>query len=506
MADNPDRPDTLPTMVSNLDRVKTELQTASKARPPAKPESGGGWGAMATTGAGLPDTRAVPVRLDPSPAQDPQRIEKMLSWEALSFDVDGTLADISERLAVAEVEAGNKTSARFWDIALNGELYKLDGCVPEALSFVRRWEAAEMRKRGELFDMGEQAGNADGGRLGEGARNRSSNNKLDTLKHKRRRIGESVGAARGNASGVRLAVLGNQRILGSVRETETGQMIDVVNDSDDSEEDNIAGEAVIEIGGLKFDLDGNLVGGTEGAEASGATEQEIAAAKAVVEARAAKKKDRRRLRMAAALMEAQGMNKDSVLTEDEKLVLDAQVQVQRKQKFCMQFPAVIYLSGRRSGTEGQTQEWLVKHGFPPGAIVHRPIGKKSMQWKADNLVSFKDTIKLRGKRLDSVYVNSVQQKRIRCTLVGHVGDREDDVEAARRAGVRPIKVVENRWLVGIVGEGAGDGNGGREDAKSAAAKGTMLAADGVEREAFIVQEEKRLFPSLFEAPIALSEK
>lgn len=84
----------------------------------------------------------------------------------------------------------------------------------------------------------------------------------------------------------------------------------------------------------------------------------------------------------------------------------------------------VYLSGRRSGTENQTKAWLKKFGFPDGMIIHRPKGQKSMEWKAAELTKLKSEF----------------------TVVAHFGDRDDDVNAAKRAKIWGIRVEENKWL------------------------------------------------------------
>eukprot|EP00392_Amoebophrya_sp_AT5.2_P011449 g11526.t1 len=95
--------------------------------------------------------------------------------------------------------------------------------------------------------------------------------------------------------------------------------------------------------------------------------------------------------------------------------------------------AVIYVSGRRTGTEGQTRDWLAQHGFPLGEIRHRPQGVRSMLWKRDVL----SELRQKGG-------SGPREQRQR--LIAHVGDRDDDTEAAARAGVRGIFVHPDRWL------------------------------------------------------------
>jgi uncharacterized HAD superfamily protein len=84
---------------------------------------------------------------------------------------------------------------------------------------------------------------------------------------------------------------------------------------------------------------------------------------------------------------------------------------------------IVYLSGRRSGTEEQTKAWLEKHGFPQGRIIHRPKGRDSRSYKVSHLRDLKDSY----KQID-----------------GHFGDRlDDDGGAARAAGVKFFHVREN---------------------------------------------------------------
>ncbi len=94
---------------------------------------------------------------------------------------------------------------------------------------------------------------------------------------------------------------------------------------------------------------------------------------------------------------------------------------------------VVYVSGRRTGTESQTRAWLDKYGFPGGEIKHRPKGFRSLEWKA-------------------VEIRKLCQKYGQVT---HIGDREDDVEAAKQAGARPIKVEANKWLTREQAEAGG---------------------------------------------------
>ncbi|CAD7927260.1 unnamed protein product [Amoebophrya sp. A120] len=95
--------------------------------------------------------------------------------------------------------------------------------------------------------------------------------------------------------------------------------------------------------------------------------------------------------------------------------------------------AVIYVSGRRMGTEEQTRDWLRQHGFPDGEIRHRPRGVRSMLWKRDVLAELKQRHK----------------------IVAHIGDRDDDTDAAAQAGVRGIFVYPDLWLTRRQAEGRG---------------------------------------------------
>ena len=85
---------------------------------------------------------------------------------------------------------------------------------------------------------------------------------------------------------------------------------------------------------------------------------------------------------------------------------------------------VKYVSGRRQGTEQDTLEWLTRHDFPNGEIIHRQKGFRSLNFKADWLLKFK-----RSKWVDA-----------------HFGDRlEDDGGAARYAGVKFVHIENLVW-------------------------------------------------------------
>jgi hypothetical protein len=85
---------------------------------------------------------------------------------------------------------------------------------------------------------------------------------------------------------------------------------------------------------------------------------------------------------------------------------------------------VLYLSGRRKGTESHSREWLKNHGFPDGEILHRAPGHRSLNFKIEGLLQY------RGRH----WVDA------------HVGDRlEDDGGAARAAGVKFIHIEDHKW-------------------------------------------------------------
>ena len=84
--------------------------------------------------------------------------------------------------------------------------------------------------------------------------------------------------------------------------------------------------------------------------------------------------------------------------------------------------SVVYLSGRRAGTEEATRSWLETHEFPTGRVIHRMKGRDSRTFKTTELRELKKHTR----------------------LAGHVGDRLlDDGGAARNAGVRFYHVREN---------------------------------------------------------------
>lgn len=85
---------------------------------------------------------------------------------------------------------------------------------------------------------------------------------------------------------------------------------------------------------------------------------------------------------------------------------------------------VVYLSGRRVGTESHSREWLISHGFPDGRIIHRRTGRKSADFKLECLEKLSEEF-----RID-----------------GHFGDRDiDDGQVAEKAGVRYFLIKEYRW-------------------------------------------------------------
>ena len=89
---------------------------------------------------------------------------------------------------------------------------------------------------------------------------------------------------------------------------------------------------------------------------------------------------------------------------------------------------VVYLSGRRSGTEEATLQWLQVHGFPIGPVIHRMTGTPSKNFKTEKL--------------------KMMQEKFR--VLAHIGDRlEDDGGAAAAAGIPFVHIPENdddAWL------------------------------------------------------------
>lgn len=85
---------------------------------------------------------------------------------------------------------------------------------------------------------------------------------------------------------------------------------------------------------------------------------------------------------------------------------------------------IVYLSGRRKGSEHQSEAWLREHGFPTGRILHRRTGHRSLDFKTEWLMSLKT-----NSRIDA-----------------HFGDRlEDDGGAAKCAGVRFVHIDNDIW-------------------------------------------------------------
>ena len=83
---------------------------------------------------------------------------------------------------------------------------------------------------------------------------------------------------------------------------------------------------------------------------------------------------------------------------------------------------IIYLSGRRTGTEGDTRKQLEGGGFPTGEIFHRKSGK-TLDFKRDK----------------------VSELRRRYDIVCAIGDTDEDMEAYRAAGVaRVVKTETNK--------------------------------------------------------------
>jgi len=85
---------------------------------------------------------------------------------------------------------------------------------------------------------------------------------------------------------------------------------------------------------------------------------------------------------------------------------------------------VVYLSGRRQGTEEATERWLRQHGFPNGEIIHREMGHRSLYFKSYWL----------GVLREKYWVDA------------HIGDRlEDDGGAARYRGIKFIHIQDRVW-------------------------------------------------------------
>ena len=83
---------------------------------------------------------------------------------------------------------------------------------------------------------------------------------------------------------------------------------------------------------------------------------------------------------------------------------------------------IVYLSGRRRGTEIATRRWLEKHEFPIGRVIHRVKGSDSRYFK----------------------VCQLRELATSANIEAHFGDRlEDDGGAAKEAGVRFCHIREN---------------------------------------------------------------
>ena len=85
---------------------------------------------------------------------------------------------------------------------------------------------------------------------------------------------------------------------------------------------------------------------------------------------------------------------------------------------------IIYLSGRRQGSEQYSEAWLRRHNFPNGEILHRRMGHSSLDFKTRWLRQWQ-----KQHRVDA-----------------HFGDRlEDDGGASKLAAVRFVHIVDNSW-------------------------------------------------------------
>lgn len=83
---------------------------------------------------------------------------------------------------------------------------------------------------------------------------------------------------------------------------------------------------------------------------------------------------------------------------------------------------IVYLSGRRTGTEEKSREWLLEHGFPDGEIIHRPKGIRNIDFKTDQVARIKD----------------------RYDVVCGVGNEETDRQAYEGNGVASSIVKTNK--------------------------------------------------------------
>ena len=80
---------------------------------------------------------------------------------------------------------------------------------------------------------------------------------------------------------------------------------------------------------------------------------------------------------------------------------------------------IVYLSGRRTGTEEDTRHWLEKHGYPAGEVICRR-GGATLPFKTEK----------------------VKELRQRYDVVCAIGDSPEDAEAYRLAGVDNIAMVD----------------------------------------------------------------
>ena len=115
------------------------------------------------------------------------------------------------------------------------------------------------------------------------------------------------------------------------------------------------------------------------------------------------------------------------LLDGSKYELDTPVEAAREYllKYSREIKGdIVYLSGRRQGTESESLAWLEKHEFPQGQVIHRRMGDRSLNFKLYWLRHFKSS-----KWID-----------------GHFGDRlEDDAAAARFSGIRFVHIVDHVW-------------------------------------------------------------
>ncbi len=94
---------------------------------------------------------------------------------------------------------------------------------------------------------------------------------------------------------------------------------------------------------------------------------------------------------------------------------------------CMQKLAreaeIVYMSGRRAGTEKHTQDWLREHGFPDGNIILRPKGTETEQFKTERIAQLKEE----GRE-----------------VVLGIGNSDGDIRAYEANGLRAMKVETNQ--------------------------------------------------------------